>query len=58
MGRPGRLRGVARSPGGPPELVADATLFRREFGWEPRYSDLDSVVETAWAWLRRWKRLG
>ena len=46
-----------RREGDPPELVADASRFRREYGWEPRYSDLDTVVGTAWEWLRRWKAL-
>jgi UDP-glucose 4-epimerase len=46
-----------RRPGDPPELVADATLFRQEFGWKPHYSDLATVVATAWAWLQRWRSL-
>ncbi len=50
------IRGPRR-PGDPPELVADAGAFRREFGWTPRHSDLDTIVATAWAWLRHWKRL-
>jgi UDP-glucose-4-epimerase GalE len=57
VGRPVPVRESARRPGDPPELVADATRFGREFGWQPRHSDLDSVVRTAWAWLRRWRRL-
>jgi UDP-glucose-4-epimerase GalE len=57
LGRPVPVRESPRRPGDPPELVADATRFRREFGWEPRLSDLDSVVRTAWAWLRRWRGL-
>jgi len=58
LGRPVPVRECPRRPGDPPELVADATRFRRELGWEPRHSDLDTVVETAWAWLRKWKGLG
>ncbi len=46
-----------RRPGDPPVLVADSTRFRREFGWEPQHSDLDTIVSTAWAWLRHWKDL-
>ena len=46
-----------RRPGDPPELVADARRAQRELGWTPRHSDLDAIVETAWAWLRKWKRL-
>jgi UDP-glucose-4-epimerase GalE len=57
LGRPVPLEEAARRPGDPPELVADAGRFRSEFGWEPRLSDLDTVVATAWEWLRRWRRL-
>jgi UDP-glucose 4-epimerase len=46
-----------RRPGDPPELVADASRLRAELGWEPRHSDLDGIVGSAWAWLRKWKRL-
>jgi UDP-glucose-4-epimerase GalE len=52
------VRAAPRRPGDPPRLVADARRFREDFGWEPRLSDLDTVVRTAWAWLRRWRRLG
>jgi UDP-glucose 4-epimerase len=44
-----------RRPGDPAALMADATRFRRELGWTPRHSDLDTVVRTAWDWLRSWK---
>jgi UDP-glucose-4-epimerase GalE len=56
-GRAVPLREAPRRPGDPPELVADARRFRAEVGWEPRYSDLDTIVTSAWAWLRKWKRL-
>jgi len=39
-----------RRAGDPPELVADASLARRTLGWEPRYQDVESIVETAWKW--------
>jgi UDP-glucose 4-epimerase len=48
---------AARRPGDPPELVADASRFRRDLGWEPRLSDLDTIVETAWRWLCTWRGL-
>jgi UDP-glucose 4-epimerase len=25
----------------------------RELGWTPRYTDLKSIIETAWNWHRR-----
>ncbi len=39
-----------RRAGDPPELVANASRAGRELGWEPRYADLQSIVETAWRW--------
>ncbi len=39
-----------RRPGDPPVLVADPARARLELGWAPRYSDLDVIVATAWAW--------
>jgi len=47
-----------RRPGDPPELVADARRFADAFGWEPRHSDIDTIVRTAWSWMQEWKQLG
>ena len=57
LGKPVPTEEAPRRPGDPPELVADASRFREEFQWEPRLSDLDTVVATAWAWLQKWKGL-
>jgi UDP-glucose-4-epimerase GalE len=57
LGKPVPVEEEARRPGDSPELVADASLFRQEFGWKPHHSDLTTVVATAWAWLRRWRSL-
>ncbi|HEY8492426.1 MAG TPA: UDP-glucose 4-epimerase GalE [Myxococcota bacterium] len=46
---------TGRRPGDPAVLVADATRFRSAFGWEPKRSDLDTIVRTAWEWLRAWR---
>jgi UDP-glucose 4-epimerase len=40
----------ARRPGDPPRLVASSERLRRELGWQPRYTDLDEIVATAWRW--------
>jgi len=56
-GRPVPRREVARRPGDPPELVADATLARSRLGWQPRHSDLDTIIATALAWETRASRL-
>ncbi len=39
-----------RREGDPPSLVADARLARESLGWQPRYTDIDSIVAHAWAW--------
>jgi len=42
-----------RRPGDPPFLVAESNRIRDEFGWEPSYSALDSIIETAWSWHQK-----
>jgi UDP-glucose 4-epimerase len=42
-----------RRAGDPPELVADARLARQLLGWEPRYPELKTIVQTAWNWHRQ-----
>jgi len=42
-----------RREGDPPELVADSSRLQRELAWRPAYSDLETIVETAWAWANR-----
>jgi UDP-glucose 4-epimerase len=42
-----------RRPGDPPSLIADASLARQKLGWEPRRSNLDDMVGSAWEWRRR-----
>lgn len=42
-----------RRPGDPPSLVASADKAKRVLGWEPRQSDLDTILTTAWAWFQQ-----
>jgi UDP-glucose-4-epimerase GalE len=39
-----------RRPGDPAHLVADAALARAVLGWQPRHSDLRTILESAWRW--------
>lgn len=39
-----------RRPGDANELVADATRIQKELGFSPQYSDIDTIVESAWKW--------
>jgi UDP-glucose 4-epimerase len=46
-----------RREGDPPLLVADSSRLQNELGWKPAHSDLNRIVETAWAWATREKHL-
>lgn len=41
---------AARRPGDPARLVASSDCIRQDLGWQPRYPDLETMVQTAWAW--------
>jgi UDP-glucose-4-epimerase GalE len=47
------VREGPRRPGDPPALVAASDRVRRELGWEPKYTELRPIVETAWNWHRK-----
>jgi UDP-arabinose 4-epimerase len=47
----------ARRAGDPPVLVGDAGKIRRELGWRPQHTTLDSIVDSAWRWLQQRARL-
>lgn len=51
-GRPIAVELGARRPGDPAELVADPSKIRRELGWQPRITDIGTMVESAWRWMR------
>lgn len=42
-----------RRMGDPQALVADVGLIRKDLGFVPRYSDLQTIIETAWKWHKR-----
>jgi len=50
-------REVARRPGDPPMLVADAGRATKLLDWRPSLSDLDTIIGTAWGWHRRHPRI-
>lgn len=39
-----------RRAGDPPILIASPDKIMRDLGWNPRYSELDSIIESAWRW--------
>ncbi len=42
-----------RREGDPAKLVASSQKIKEELNWYPRYSDLETIVETAWLWHKR-----
>jgi UDP-glucose 4-epimerase len=43
----------ARAAGDPPVLHASAAKAQEELGWSPRVTEVEAIVESAWAWMRR-----
>jgi UDP-glucose 4-epimerase len=41
-----------RRAGDPAVLVASSEKIRKELGWNPKYPDLKTIIETAWNWYR------
>ena len=39
-----------RRAGDPPELVADSSKAQQTLAWQPEYTDIESIIETAWKW--------
>ncbi|SDF71441.1 UDP-glucose 4-epimerase GalE [Sporolituus thermophilus] len=44
------VRQAPRRAGDPAVLVASSARIRRELGWQPVLSDLDTIIATAWRW--------
>lgn len=42
-----------RRPGDPDILVADSTKIQQKLNWSPQYSDLNTIIETAWNWHKK-----
>jgi UDP-glucose 4-epimerase len=41
-----------RRAGDPAVLIASSEKIRRDLGWQPRFPDLKTIVESAWQWHR------
>ena len=44
---------VTRRLGDPPELVGSWERAKVVLGWEPKYSDLETIISTAWNWHQK-----
>ena len=41
---------ASRRAGDPSRLIADAEKAREILGWKPQFPDIESIIESAWAW--------
>ena len=39
--------------GDPSCLIADSSLIRKELGWKPQYSDLETMIKHEWEWEKK-----
>jgi UDP-glucose 4-epimerase len=42
-----------RRSGDPGVLIASSALIKKELGWQPKYPDLKTIIESAWDWCRK-----
>ncbi len=49
-GKPIVVRNAPRREGDPAVLVASAVKAKAGLGWEPRFPDLEPIIESAWRW--------
>lgn len=47
-----------RRDGDPARLVADASLLKKELGWEPEFAELDVIIRHAWRWEQKFEGWG
>jgi UDP-glucose-4-epimerase GalE len=52
-GKTPTCRYVGRRPGDPPTLVADAAAAKRVLGFDAKWTDIDAIIASAWAWYRK-----
>ncbi len=50
LGRPVPCEDAPRRPGDPARLVARADAIRSDWGWNPQFNDLETIVRHAWCW--------
>ena len=49
-------RTAPRRAGDPATLVASSERIRKELGWSPAFSTLESIIQTGWNWKQRFPK--
>lgn len=52
VGRSIKIKYGVRRAGDPAALVAGSEKIKTGLGWQPRFTDLRAIIETAWRWHR------
>lgn len=48
-----KVIGAPRREGDAAVLVADSTLAKKELHWQPKYPELETIIEHAWRWEKK-----
>jgi UDP-glucose 4-epimerase len=43
----------SRRPGDPARLIAASDKIQRELGWQPKFQNIDAIIESAWRWHQK-----
>jgi len=54
-GREINIKNAGRRSGDADVLIADPTLIKKDLGFDPKYSDLETIVKSAWEWHSKLK---
>jgi len=47
---------VQRRIGDPPILIASSFKIKKELGWQPKYSDLETIIQSAWQFHQKYPK--
>lgn len=50
-----KIKLMGRRPGDADILIADSKKIKEELGFSPKYSDLETIVKSAWMWHKKLK---
>jgi UDP-glucose 4-epimerase len=45
-----------RREGDPPVLVANSSKIKKILGWEAKYSDINTIISSAWNWHKKLRK--
>ena len=47
---------IQRRAGDPPKLIASSARIKKELGWKPKYSGLETIIQSAWEFYKKHPR--